>query len=104
MNALWRPEAKSNRALAGGGCRAIVTLAQQGLRLARAGVFDAEDVDLPLPDAASHVGVLGLHRQQPAGQPLGQIQRTNFPRSRSSSGVKPPSSSARRVMRRRRMK
>gem|GEM_PF-6741754 len=65
MNALWRAEAKSNRALAG--IRGIGTwslhLAQQGLLAPGAPVFHAEDVNLPRPNAAGHVGIFGVGRQ-----------------------------------------
>jgi len=52
MNALWRPEAKSNRALfevVGLPCRNIDTLSQQRLGFAGAPVPDAQDVDLAVP-------------------------------------------------------
>ena len=69
MNALWRPEAKSNRALFNVidlTCRYIETLAQQGLRTPGAFVLDAQDVDLAVPDPAGHVGVFSVGGQQPA--------------------------------------
>ena len=78
MNALWRPEAKSNRALFNVidlTCRYIETLAQQGLRTPGAFVLDAQDVDLAIPDAAGHIGVVSIGGQQPAGDALGQLQQ-----------------------------
>ena len=78
MNALWRPEAKSNRPLFNVidlTCRYIETLAQQGLRTPGAFVLDAQDVDLAIPDAAGHIGVVSIGGQQPAGDALGQLQQ-----------------------------
>ncbi len=80
MNALWRAEAKSNRALVtfiGLICRFIETLAQQGLRTPGALVLDAQDVDLSVPDAAGHIGVVRIGGHQPPGHTFWHQQQVS---------------------------
>ena len=69
MNALWRPEAKSNRALFGViglACRHVEAFAQQGLLAPGALVLYAKDVHLAVPHPAGDIGIFGVGRQQPA--------------------------------------
>jgi hypothetical protein len=78
MNASSRAEAKSNRALfgiIGLPSRNIEALAQQGLFPAGALVLHAKDVNLAVPYATGHIGIVGVGRQQPAGDAIGQSQQ-----------------------------
>ena len=42
-------------------------IAEQGLLAPRALVLHAQDVNLAIPDAAGHVGIVGVGKQQPTG-------------------------------------
>ena len=78
MNALWLAEAKSNLALFGVidlPSRNIAALAPQGVLAPRAFFLHTQDVNLTVPDAAGHVGIIGIDRQQPAGDAFGQRQQ-----------------------------
>lgn len=79
MKALCRAEAKSNRALFADTCRDVgmcgLHLAPQGLLAPGALIPHAQDVDLPVPYPAGHIGIVGIGRQQPAGDAIGQCQQ-----------------------------